>query len=355
MQEDGGNRPIRAMVVDDAAFMRKALVEILSKSEDIDVVGVAKHGKEAIEAIKELKPDVITLDVDMPIMDGLTTIKHIMVRDPMPIVMVSGLADQGKITFEALSLGAVDFFPKPSGTVSHNIHESGNELIDTLRVAASINPRAIKRALKKSSAAHRVDKRRNPAGLVVVVAFQGAASSFIRLASAVFPLLDAACICIQDMSISVLSAYAKELDRITGCAKAVEPGESLQAGCCGLLRKQDLPGISRDESGRVYLEKREPPSSLSQFLKDAANVFGEDVHVCILGGQASEDLSGFEAVNEKGGCVVALVPEKCASGELAEKTIDRGIAVPFDSEQAIWTRLNAFSRQMTLKSKSGKH
>ncbi len=353
MQAHGEARNIKAMVVDDAAFMRKALVEILSNSGDIEVVGVAKHGREALEAIKTLKPDVITLDVDMPIMDGLTTIKHIMVRDPLPVVMVSGLADQGRITFEALSLGAVDFFPKPSGTVSDDIHDSSEELVRTLRVAAGINPRAIKRAVKKGRKPAPIPARQMqpPRGLLVVVALQGAVSSFIRLASAVFPLREVACLCIQDMSRSVLGAYAHELDAITGCAVAFEPGHVLYAGCCSLVRRQELPQLKRSAQGSIVLDALEKFSGLADFFHAASELFREDMNVCILGGQASDDLHGLEAVRENGGTVFALAPDKCASGELARSALEADLARAFASEQALWQGLATFSRQLVLKGK----
>ncbi len=351
MQAQSPDKNIKAMVVDDAAFMRKALVEILSGSGDIEVVGVAKHGKEALDAIKTLRPDVITLDVDMPIMDGLTTIKHIMIKNPLPVVMVSGLADQGRITFEALSLGAVDFFPKPSGTVSDDIHDSGAELVRTLRVAAGINPRAIKRAVKRhGQRAHpKEGKRLPPSGLLVVVALQGAVSSFIRLASAVFPLRSTACVCIQDMSSAVLNAYARELDAITGCAMPFEAGQLLYAGCCTLVQKKRLPNVAKQPRGNVSLECNQGFTDLRGFLDKASDVFGEDLNVCILGGQQDEELDGLHKVREKGGTVSALVPEKCASGGLAKMAIEMEMARPFDSEQALWNGIKAFSRQVALR------
>ncbi len=351
MQAENIGRSIKAMVVDDAAFMRKALVEILSDSGDIEVVGVAKHGKEALDAIKTLRPDVITLDVDMPIMDGLTTIKHIMIRDPLPVVMVSGLADQGKITFEALSLGAVDFFPKPSGTVSDDIHDSGADLVRTLKVAAGINPRAIKRAVKTNPRpVHIKDRDKHaPSGLLVVVALQGAVSSFIRLASALFPLKHTACICIQDMSRAVLRAYARELDAITGCAEAFVTAQRLYSGCCSLVGKYGLPEMRMDEAGEVYLECGEGVMGLETFLHKTAEIFGEDLNICILGGQPGDEFYGLASVVDRGGRVYALAPDKCASGGLAKKAIELELARPFDTEQALWNSLKAFSRQLALR------
>lgn len=121
---------IKVLVVDDASFMVKAVSEILNSDPDIEVVGSAKNGLQALEKIKELSPDVITLDVDMPIMDGIRTVRHIMLECPVPVVMLSSLFSNGTITFDALRLGVVDFLPKPSGAISQDIHKAKQQIID---------------------------------------------------------------------------------------------------------------------------------------------------------------------------------------------------------------------------------
>ena len=103
---------IKVLVVDDAAFMVKAVSELLESDPGIKIVGNARNGLEGLEKIKALRPDVITLDMDMPVMDGVTTIRHIMIEAPVPIVVLSSLFSDGNITFEALRLGVVDFLPK---------------------------------------------------------------------------------------------------------------------------------------------------------------------------------------------------------------------------------------------------
>jgi len=129
---------IKVLIVDDAAFMVKAIKEIMEADSRIEVVGSARNGQEGLEMIKSLKPDVITLDVDMPVMDGIRAVRHIMIECPVPIVMLSSLSAHGEITFEALRLGVVDFLPKPSGAISKDIHRSRNEIIDRVKIAASV-------------------------------------------------------------------------------------------------------------------------------------------------------------------------------------------------------------------------
>src|SRR5512139_1696456 len=112
--EANGPPLVKTLVVDDAPMMRKVIQQILAKDEQINVVGTATNGQECLERILELRPDVVTLDIDMPVMNGLTAIKNIMVRYQIPIVIISSLIQDGYFAFEALRLGVVDFVPKPS-------------------------------------------------------------------------------------------------------------------------------------------------------------------------------------------------------------------------------------------------
>ncbi len=121
VSNDNMEKKIKVLVVDDALFMRKAVTDILEEDADIQVLDTAKDGKEGLSKIKKLRPDVITLDIDMPVMDGLTAIRHIMIESPVPIVVLSSLFSDGAITFDALRLGVVDFVPKPSGAISEDI------------------------------------------------------------------------------------------------------------------------------------------------------------------------------------------------------------------------------------------
>lgn len=127
---------IKLLIVDDSALMRKLLRETFEKEGDFQVE-VARNGKEAIEKNLSFQPDVITLDINMPEMDGITALAHIMNQRPVPVVMVSSLTEKGALaTFEALNLGAVDYVTKPGGTISLNIDLIKEELISKVRAAA---------------------------------------------------------------------------------------------------------------------------------------------------------------------------------------------------------------------------
>ncbi len=113
---------VRLLIVDDSAFMRNALSAMLSSDPEIKIVGTARDGLEAIEKIASLKPDIVTMDVEMPRMDGIAALRHIMETNPLPVIMVSSIATEGaKVTLDALDLGAVDFIPKNLSELSINI------------------------------------------------------------------------------------------------------------------------------------------------------------------------------------------------------------------------------------------
>src|SRR5438874_2851539 len=130
--------PIRVLVVDDSAFMRRVVGDAVSSQPDMEVVGVAINGLDALVKVEQLQPDVVTLDVEMPEMDGLTALRHLMARYPRPVVMVSSMTQAGAITtLRALSIGAVDFVAKPSGALSLDFDCVKDELLSKIRVAAT--------------------------------------------------------------------------------------------------------------------------------------------------------------------------------------------------------------------------
>ncbi len=172
---------IRLLVVDDTKFMRQALTDIFSTDEALEVIGTAKNGREALELAQTLKPDVITMDIDMPTMDGLTALKHFMMKTPIPIVLVSALADDPEINFESWRLGSVEVVKKPSGSISGDIAKQKSELIAKVKKASKVNISAIRRVRvgqkmtqKKETAQQKIK------GIVLVIGGSGALSQVIR-------------------------------------------------------------------------------------------------------------------------------------------------------------------------------
>src|SRR5699024_273963 len=130
-------KPVRVLIIEDSAFMRKMITEILMSDDRIQVVGTARNGEDGLRKMKSLSPDVITLDIEMPVMDGITTLENIMKTDPIPVVMLSSLTSKGaEQTVLAISIGAVDFIAKPSGSISLDIEVMKDEIISKVIMAS---------------------------------------------------------------------------------------------------------------------------------------------------------------------------------------------------------------------------
>ena len=134
---------IRVLIVDDSALVRSLLTDILRSDPAIEVVGVAGDAHVAREKIKQLNPDVLTLDVEMPKMDGITFLKNLMRLRPMPVVMVSSLTERGAdVTLDALAIGAIDYLSKPKIDLAATLKDYGEELIEKIKIAARASVRA---------------------------------------------------------------------------------------------------------------------------------------------------------------------------------------------------------------------
>lgn len=199
---------IEVLVVDDSAFMRKVITDILNSDSEIDVIDTASNGREAIEKAELLKPDVITMDVEMPGINGIEAVEEIMGNSPVPIVMVSAHTKKGaEKTIMALEAGAVDFVEKPGGTISLDMSEVKNDLLEKVRIASQAN---LKIAKKKFSGKKEEGKRR---GNLVVIASSTGGPKALTIIFKSFPKnLPAAIIAIQHMPATFTSTFAKRLN-----------------------------------------------------------------------------------------------------------------------------------------------
>ena len=133
---------IKLMIVDDSALMRRQLTQIFTATGEFQIIQ-ARNGQEAVEQNRLFQPDVVTLDINMPEIDGITALSLMMAERPVPVVMVSSLTEQGALaTFEALNLGAVDYIAKPGGTISLSMSDVTDELLTKVRAAASVRVKA---------------------------------------------------------------------------------------------------------------------------------------------------------------------------------------------------------------------
>ncbi|HEX2995337.1 MAG TPA: chemotaxis protein CheB [Anaerolineales bacterium] len=252
---------VRVMIVDDSAFMRFTLTQQLNEHPAIQVVGSASNGREALKLIPELQPDVITLDVEMPKMDGLTTLGHIMTDFPRPVIMFSSLTREGTAeTIRALMLGAVDFIAKPDNRV--NISEAMKEMVDKILGAAraKVKPVALQQPVAVvTQSVPRIDKptqayKRNTP-VVLIGSSTGGPGALNEIIPALPSSLASPVVLVQHMPAGFTHSLSERLNSISALkVKEAEPGDSLMVG-----QVLVAPGgfhMVFDEEGRVALNQR---------------------------------------------------------------------------------------------------
>ncbi len=219
MTKMGKAMPIKVLVVDDSALIRQLLTELLQADPAIEVVGTAADPLIAREKIKALSPDVITLDIEMPRMDGLAFLERLMALRPMPVVVVSTLTQKGaEAALRALELGAVDYVGKPLIDIRNGMAELGAELVAKVKVAASVRPRArsLPTAPKRPL---EVDPRLSTAGRIVAVGASTGGVETLQQLLMPLPATSPAIVITQHMPAGFTSSFAKRMD--AQCAMTV--------------------------------------------------------------------------------------------------------------------------------------
>ena len=323
---------IRVLAVDDSALMRRILREIVESTSDLELVGVASSGQEALAKIRELKPDVVTLDVQMPGMDGLQILEQLMRESPLPVVMLSYLTQAGaETTLQALMLGAVDAVAKPSGPISLDLGSIGTELVDKIRVAA----RARVRRLATPSAAPPPAARPRRDAAVERLVVIGSSTGGPQALSVVVPRLPAlpgvAYLLVQHMPAWLTpwlvqrlapTNQALEIREATEGSK-MEPGVLLVAPGDYHLRLQAPDGTVHLDQGPRVLGVR---PSVNVALFSAAEVFGRKVLTAILTGSGEDGADGAAAVRRAGGGVIAEDKSTCVVWGKPRAVTERGLA-----------------------------
>lgn len=227
---------IKVLIVDDSAFMRKIISDILSDSPKIEVVGTAKNGKDALEQIDQLKPDLVTLDVEMPVMDGITALKHIVEDHKIPVVMLSSLTEAGAdLTIKALEIGAVDFITKPTSIFKINTDEIKQALVEKIVGASKVSvskvsytPRKIIEAKPK-----RTYERSNKLNQIIAIGTSTGGPRALQSVITDIPGdIDAAVLIVQHMPVGFTKSLAERLNSMANIEiKEAEHGDVIQPGC----------------------------------------------------------------------------------------------------------------------------
>jgi two-component system, chemotaxis family, protein-glutamate methylesterase/glutaminase len=304
----------RVLVVDDSAFMRRLISQILEESEEFAVAGVARNGHEALAVIHELRPDIVTLDVDMPELDGLGALGYIMSESPRPVVMLSAGTTKGgqAATLRALELGAVDFVLKPSGSISLDLAKIAPRLLEALRAAVAANPAGLRQLQRRTPTVVEQPALVGPAATsaVVIAASTGGPRALAAIVPHLPRSLAAAVFVVQHMPRGFTKSFAQRLDSMSVIRIAeAEDGEPVVHG-----RVYVAPGgrhmTVRDDGDGPAIALDDRPSmwgvrpAADLLFRSAVEVFGASTLAVVLTGMGRDGADGTRAIRDAGGRAV---------------------------------------------------
>ena len=324
---------IRVLVVDDSALMRRIISRMLSKDQFIQVIGTAQNGEEAIEKAEALKPDVVTMDVEMPRMNGLEALKHIMSRNPIPVIMLSAATKEGAgTTLDALEMGACDFVPKDLSGGALNISRIEEELIRKVKAVAKrrIGSFLLRQGGTKQPLAF-VAPGRGLRTIVALGASTGGPPALQHILTCLpkdFPVPIAIA---QHMPKAFTQSFAERLNAMTQIVvKEAENKESLRAGVA-LLAPGDVHMSVRRRGPDVIVEFVEDQTcvyrpSVDLLLSGIAKVYESKTIAVILTGMGTDGLSGVRDVRARNGYVIAQDEETSAVYGMPKAVVEAELA-----------------------------
>jgi two-component system chemotaxis response regulator CheB len=350
-------KKIKVLVVDDSAFMRKAISNMIDSDPSLEVVGTARDGEDGISKIASLKPDLVTLDIEMPRMDGLTALKIIMEKMPLPVLMLSSLTVEGAhATLQALEIGAVDFIPKNLDNLSLNIVQVRDDLVAKIK-AVGQKKIAFKKFAPVSQMGAAISAFQGAAPLLHLAMTQKAShgkASIVAIGTSTggpkalqdvlsqipkdFPV---GIVIVQHMPTSFIPPFAERLNQLSAIhVKAAEDGEAVKPGIALIAPGECHLTFRRVHSAEVRVKLNPEPSnslhrpSVDQMALSVAQVYGGSSIGVILTGMGHDGRDGMKAIKESHGRIVAQNEESCVVYGMPKAVVDLGIAdkiVPLSS------------------------
>jgi two-component system chemotaxis response regulator CheB len=330
-------RKIRVLIVDDSRFVRQAVARMLNASPDIEVVGQAADGRQGIEKARELRPDVVTLDVQMPHMGGLETLERLMAEAPVPVLLLSQLTSEGAdVTLRGLELGALDFVDKSTAQGQMNLLSLAEELRMKVRALAG-SPRRAKSTEPLAEAHVAIPRGATPALAVAIGTSTGGPTAL----QAVIPRLPrnfaAAVLVVQHIPVGFTRYLADRLAQRSALPvaeardrEAVLPGRVLVAPGglhMRLVQRGDAVEVRLDEEPRSSLHR----PSADVLMSSVAEVFGSRSLGVVLTGMGTDGAEGLAAIRKAGGRTLAESEETCVIYGMPRAAIEAGVvdrAVP---------------------------
>jgi len=340
------SEPVRVLVVDDSALMRKMIPQIIERDSGIQVVGTAMDGEFAIKKMDELKPDVVTLDLDMPRMDGMETLRVIVRNHRVPVIVVSAHTTQGaSATFKALASGAFDFVAKPKDAASAHMEDISKELIGKIKVASqsgvplASNPASVlsepRRATKPAA-----KPKRAPSKVVAIGISTGGPNALQYVLSQLPGDFPGSIVVVQHMPEGFTELFARRLDEC--CAidvKEAQSGDLLVAGRALICPGNRHMKVKRMPLGDIIVLSDDDRvnghrPSVDVLFRSVAHEFGNNSLAILMTGMGEDGADGMAAIKRAGGMTVAQSEDSCVVFGMPKAAIERGHAirvVPLDA------------------------
>ncbi len=320
---------VRVLVIDDSALVRKILIEQMQQDPELEVVGSAPDPYVGRDMIVELQPDVITLDIEMPRMDGLTFLRKLMRHHPLPVIIVSSLTPKGgAVAMEALDLGAIDVMCKPGA--SYSVGDMGVELIDKIKAASKV---AVQRILPSSQAAQKVrptlSLSRTTNKVIAIGASTGGTQALQNVLTAL-PANSPGMVIVQHMPEHFTTAFAERLDSL--CAIQVKEAENRDSVAPGkaLIAPGNLHMVLRRSGANYFVEVRHGPlvgrhrPSVNVLFKSVARYAGNNAIGVIMTGMGRDGAEGMRMMKNDGAGTIAQDEQSCVVFGMPKEAIDLG-------------------------------
>lgn len=331
---------IKVLVVDDSAFMRKAISTMLDKDPDIKVIGTARDGQEGLDMVRKLNPDVVTMDIEMPKMDGLTALRHIMMEAPRPVLMVSSLTTEGaEATLKAMELGAVDFIPKQLSKVSLDIVKIEKDLIARVKTVAARKMRHVSAAPRTTAPRRPVAPRPavTPTGrpkrdVVAIGVSTGGPPVVQKILSSLPADFPAGIVIAQHMPGAFTGPFAKRLDGVSQITvKEAESGDVFKPGVAyvapggrHIVLEQKMTHINVVVTDNPADELYKPSANV--LISSVANAVGKRALGVILTGMGADGCEGVRDLKAKGGRAIAQSDSTCVVYGMPKAIVDENLA-----------------------------
>ncbi len=319
IEEEQG--PTRVLIVEDSNMVTKALNRILKEDLGAEVIKIAENGKEALDILANETPDLVTLDINMPVMGGDLTLKHIMVKSPAPVVLISGYrAEDFPKVMEFLRLGAVDFIAKPE--IGENWDVVKERLRKLVNHAKGFKIKNIRRARQPKSPRIKAEPGLPAGELVILVGGAGALLEIQKIIPVLCQRVQGSIVVFQDMCHNIISSFSSYLDRYARhTVLPLGEGAPLLSNQCWVTDWQGSWEIISDDNGAAIsqVQANSRLIDMENLLMSSANIFREKLTVVILSGADIEMEIGLETVTSQGGRILLQLPETCLCPQPMEK------------------------------------